>query len=100
MVFANTSTFYADSLTSDRFMAPYQHCTMTAKTTPYPSCHRSNLQARQLAGTSFSDRMAAPGNAYAIIPPGRYVQLESTPHERTILEEISCTYDNDVKKVL
>ena len=48
MVFANTPAFYADSLTGDRFVALYKHCIMTAKTTPYPFCHRDNIQAKAI----------------------------------------------------
>jgi hypothetical protein len=53
MVFANTCVFYIGSLTDDRFVALYQHFIMTAKTTPYPFCHRDNIQAkapRMMAG--------------------------------------------------
>jgi hypothetical protein len=53
MVFANIPASYEDSLKGDRFVALYQHFIMTAKTTPYPSCHRDNIQAkaaRMMAG--------------------------------------------------
>lgn len=53
MVFANIPASYADSLKGDRFVALYNYYIMTAKTTPYPSCHRDNFQAkatRKVAG--------------------------------------------------
>jgi hypothetical protein len=53
MVFANIPASYADSLKGDRFVALDKLFIMTAKTTPYPSCHLDNIQAkatRKMAG--------------------------------------------------
>jgi len=47
MVFANIPSSYADSLKGDSFVALYQHFILTAKTTPYPTCHRNTIQAKE-----------------------------------------------------